>query len=253
MQGCCSDAAPDTTASMTHLKPPNLRKAADAGSYVYCYLRSKDSSTAKAGSPYYIGVASSADRPLHKNHNAPVPTDRSLIRIMRQGLDWDRAAQWERLYIQRYGRKDNGTGILLNLTDGGEGAFGAVRTAEQRERYRLASQGRTHTLETRQKLSDARLGQLLTPEAKQKISESLKGRTQSAEWAEKRAAAHRGAKRSEQTRQRIQEKAIGRKSPSVANANSHRVWDDAARQRHSEAMKLAASRRQHLSLTTNDR
>lgn len=234
---------------LERLQPPDLKAVAAAGTYVYCYLRHKPSLAASAGTPYYIGIASSKDRPFHKNHTAPVPQNPSYIRVLRAGLDWQQACDWERLYISRYGRKNTGTGILLNLTEGGEGAKGAVRTPEQKERYRIASTGRQHSSEVKQKLRELRLGKALSDETKAKMSKSLTGIKQSPEWVERRIASHRGAKRSNETRARIREKATGRKSPSVAAANSRRVWDEAARQRHSEAMKAAAARRRQTSLS----
>ena len=223
--------------------PDLFRQAARQGSFVYCYLRSKASSTAKAGTPYYVGIASSADRPFHKNHNAPVPRDRSCVRVMRCGLSWEDACQWERFYIKHFGRVDNGSGILRNLTDGGEGAKGAIRTKEQRERYRLASIGRAHSPEAKAKLSEAKKGKTLSPETKERISQVLTGRTFSDAHRAKIGEANRKRVLSAKTKALIAEKAKGRKNPRVASSNSSRVWDDAARARHSEAMRLSAARR----------
>jgi hypothetical protein len=48
--------------------------------YIYAYLRSKDSPTAIAGTPYYIGKGKG--RRVISNHGkTPVPTDRSKIVI----------------------------------------------------------------------------------------------------------------------------------------------------------------------------
>jgi hypothetical protein len=216
---------------------------AKSGAYVYCYLRETASATAKAGTPYYIGIASSGDRPFHKNHNAPVPRDRQRVRILRQGLTPDEARRWECFYIARFGRKDIGTGILCNLTNGGEGAYGAVRTPEQRKRYRAANIGRKHTHEAREAVRAARLGKTIPDSARQKISETLTGRQLSPEHRQKIGEANRRRHVSDETKQAIAEKARDRKIPSVAAANSRRVWDEAARQRHSEAMRLAAQKR----------
>jgi len=46
--------------------------------------------------------------------------------------DWY-ALELECSLILKYGRKNNKTGFLVNLTDGGEGASGAIKTQEEKE------------------------------------------------------------------------------------------------------------------------
>jgi hypothetical protein len=90
--------------------------------YVYAYLRSKDSKTAKAGTPYYIGKGS-GNRAWDKSHSVNLPRQSSYIVIMESGLTELGAFALERRYISWYGRKDNkhNPGILHNKTDGGDG------------------------------------------------------------------------------------------------------------------------------------
>jgi hypothetical protein len=120
--------------------------------FVYCYLRTS------SNRPYYIGLASRPDRPLYKRtHNCSVPNDRSRIRVMRSGLSREQAIHWERFYIARYGRKDMGTGCLMNRTAGGDcpdhspAAIEKIREAAKRpeniERVRTMNIGRKCTPE----------------------------------------------------------------------------------------------------------
>lgn len=56
-----------------------------------------------------------------------------IIEIAREGLEEAEAFYEEMKLIEVYGRRDIGTGTLFNLTDGGEGLAGVIRTDEWRK------------------------------------------------------------------------------------------------------------------------
>jgi hypothetical protein len=88
-------------------------------SFVYAYLRGKDSTTGREGSPYYIGVGSNASRPVMPHQVGCVdlvPVKPDQIVIMRAFLSRDQALAWEAHYIKRYGMEAEG-GSLRNQTD----------------------------------------------------------------------------------------------------------------------------------------
>jgi hypothetical protein len=167
---------------MTIYSPNNLPK----DYYVYAYLR-------EDGTPYYIGKGKGRRAYMKRAYK---PNDTSRIVIMEQGLTEIGAFALERMYIRWYGRKDLETGILRNLTDGGEGWSGVVRTEEYRRNLSIALTGRKHSPEHVAKNREAKLGKKQSSETRAKRSAKLKGRVQSAEWRAKNAAAHLGVKHS---------------------------------------------------------
>lgn len=90
-----------------------------------------------------------------------------LIEILASGLLEDAAFQIERNLISHYGRRDIGTGILANHTDGGEGASGGVISEETRKKISDALRGR--------KISTGTLGYRHSDETKRRMSESASG------------------------------------------------------------------------------
>jgi len=103
-----------------------------SGYYVYAYIRSIDSITSDAGTPYYIGKGYKS-RAWNQHKNVPVPKDKTKIIILESNLTELGAFALERRMIAWHGRKNNNTGILINRSDGGEGVSGNkwVATPEQ--------------------------------------------------------------------------------------------------------------------------
>ena len=140
--------------------------------YVYAYLR-------EDGTPYYIGKGKD-NRAFKTDHNVPLPKDKSHIVFLETNLSDVGALALERRMIRWYGRKNIGTGILRNLTDGGEGSSGYVPSEEAKIKISLGNKGiaKPKTDEWRANHSKTMIGKKhsQTEETRAKISIGLTGK-----------------------------------------------------------------------------
>lgn len=128
--------------------------------YVYQYLR-------EDGTPYYIGKGSK-NRAYSHCRTVPRPKDTNLIKFIATNLEESEAYKLEEELIQKYGRLNNGTGILRNLTDGGSGSSNVKNKIPW-------NKGKKQSVEHNQKISNALKGKIKNDDHKRKISESKKG------------------------------------------------------------------------------
>ena len=119
--------------------------------YTYAYLRLEDSETAKAGTPYYIGKGRLGRAYKSKRNGVKPPKDISRILILKKNLSEEEAFKHEIYMINVLGRKDLGSGILHNRTNGGEGLTGHRKSAKSK--LKLIETIENYSLEKRSSIS----------------------------------------------------------------------------------------------------
>lgn len=126
--------------------------------YTYAYLREDKT-------PYYIGKGSGNRAYKKCRKYVKPPEDVSRIIFLKQNLTEEQAFNHEIYMISVFGRKDLGTGILHNKTDGGEGVSGITPW----------NKGIHHSEKTKQKIKYKRKFQIISNETKDKMSKLRKG------------------------------------------------------------------------------
>ena len=127
-------------------------------SYVYAYLR-------EDLTPYYIGKGKGSRAwKVHARQNGTnlLPKNKTRIQIFAHRLSDAEACELEKKLILYFGRKDLGTGILRNLTAGGDGTSGRVVSEITKQKKSESLKGKKigpHSSERRINISKSRRGQ----------------------------------------------------------------------------------------------
>jgi hypothetical protein len=173
--------------------------------YTYAYLR-------EDRTPYYIGKGE-GNRAYNKHQKGiSVPKDKSRVIFLKQNLNEEESFKHEIYMIAVLGRKDLGTGILRNRTNGGEGASGMVRSEEYKRKISESKKGKSHSEETKRKISESKKGE----------NNYFYGKSHFEETKRKMSESHKGKSLSEETKEKLSELNSGEKHP----AYGRRWWND---------------------------
>jgi NUMOD3 motif len=134
--------------------------------YTYAYLR-------EDGTPYYVGKGKG--RRAFLKHGSFYPPPKKRILFLKRNLTEKQAFIHEVYMISVFGRKDLGTGILHNKTDGGDGCSGKIMTEKDIENRRKGRLGKPLSESHKRKIAEANRGTPKTMTEKRKQSDIEKG------------------------------------------------------------------------------
>lgn len=158
--------------------------------YTYAYLR-------EDGTPYYIGKGKK--NRIKTKHSVPIPPDDRIL-YLKCNLTEEDAHKHEVYMIFVLGRKDIGTGILHNRTEGGEGVSGMKHTDDSKRKIGKSSRGRKLKPDHIEKIRKSKIGndwnreRVISQDQKDKIRQTLTGRKHTPERRRNQSLAKIGVK-----------------------------------------------------------
>ena len=206
--------------------------------YTYAYLR-------EDRTPYYIGKGT-GKRIYSTNKRIKPPKDKSRIIYLKQNLTEEEAFKHEIYMIDVFGRKDLGTGILHNRTDGGEGASGSIRSDEHKRK--ISDANKNPSEETRIKIGAANKGKTRSEETIKKMREASKNPSE--ETRKKMSEAHKGKTLSEETRKKLSEVHKGNTyclGKTLSEETRRKIGDASKGRTHMKGKTLSEETRKKLS------
>ena len=159
---------------------------------------------------FYVGIGKTEKRAYQINnrgnsnywHNI-VKKHGHIVEVTHKDILWEEACSIEKYLISFYGRYDKNEGKLCNLTDGGDGAIGAIRSQKFKDYLRIKLTGIKRSPETIEKLRLKQIGCKLSESAKIKLSISNKGKIISEEHKDKISKANKGKIISDETKEKL--------------------------------------------------
>ena len=181
--------------------------------YVYRHIR------LDKNEPFYIGIGTDTKyQRAHSKHSRNMFWNRVVaktdyeVEILFDNITKEEAKIKEIEFIALYGKKINKTGILTNISDGGDGNSGGKHTEEAKRKiaesnkykdYSKFDRSFMQTKEYKEKVSKIHKGRKMPDSMRKKVSERMKNRTLSLEQKERLRNLRLGVKMSNETREKM--------------------------------------------------
>jgi len=140
--------------------------------YVYKHIRNDTNEV------FYIGIGKNK-----KRTNSKLSRNQLWINIVNKvgyryeiiedELSWETACEREKYWIKYHGRRDLNTGPLVNMTEGGEGFYGLVRSDSHKKKISISKTGIVFSETHKENLKKARK-KIMTDEFRQEIGKRAK-------------------------------------------------------------------------------